>query len=240
MIGARRSRLFGWWFARQVEGRIRRMFREVRVAGLAETAALLGRGPVLVVSNHTSWWDPMFAILAVWRLWRADGYALMEAKNLRRLPFLGRVGGFGVDREVPGDAEEALRYGAALLDRSGRLVWVFPQGRERPLSEPLEAFKLGAARLALYARQRAIVPVALRYEFGATEQPVMWVACGAPFAYADDPAVGAAAQHAAVATELLRIDRAICAGEGAADFVSLWPPRRASGLAERVLAWLTR
>jgi 1-acyl-sn-glycerol-3-phosphate acyltransferase len=241
MIPARKSRLFAWWFARHVRGRIRRAFREVRVHGLEALRRQLAAGPLEVVSNHTSWWDPMFCIYAAYHLLEADGYALMDAKNLRRLPFLGRVGGFGVDLDERADGAAGLRYAAGLLDRPGRLVWIFPQGRERPLSEPLSPFRAGAAVLAARARV-PVVPVGLRYEIGATELPTMWASFGAPLVAADDIEAGIASQRAAVAAELDRIDRVIRGVEPADDFATVLahPPARLGPWAERLLALFTR
>ena len=84
---------------------------------------------MLVVSNHTAWWDPLVAILLSHRILNTDGFALMDAKNLRRLPCFGRVGAFGVDLDDQRDGARAIRYAAKLLIAKElsrrRLVWIF-------------------------------------------------------------------------------------------------------------------
>ena len=90
MIPARKSPLFDAWFARHARGRFARSFEAVRVRGLEGLRATTREAPVLVVSNHTSWWDPLVTLLVSHAV-GTDGYALMDATNLRRLPFFARV-----------------------------------------------------------------------------------------------------------------------------------------------------
>ena len=148
MIPHKKSALFIRWFAKQVEKQIRKTFSAVHIKGLSNLQEAVNDGPVLAVSNHLSWWDPMFIIVIGHRLIRADAYAMMDAKNLKRLPFLGRIGGFGVELDNPRDNKRVLKYTAGLLNEPGRLVWMFPQGEERPSTAPIDDFKRGAALIA--------------------------------------------------------------------------------------------
>jgi 1-acyl-sn-glycerol-3-phosphate acyltransferase len=179
--------------------------------GLDLLARELQDGPRIVVSNHSAWWDPMLGILLANRLLRdCDGYALMDARNLRRLPFLGRLGGFGVELGDALDGVRALRYAARLLVRPGVLVWVFPQGRERPVDERPLGFAGGAALLARMAGV-PVVPAALRYEFGEDERPTCWASFGSPLPPERDQERGRQAQEQAVVAELERIQHELLA-----------------------------
>ncbi len=246
MIPAQKSALFDAWFSRVAEGRIANGFSVVRVVGLGNARAAAAKGPVLVVSNHTSWWDPLVVIYLSSRVLRTDGYALMDATNLARLPFFARVGGFGVDLTSAPDGARAIRYGASLLDKPGRVVWIFPQGRERPVTERPLAFVGGAAALARVAKSAACIPVAFRYEFGASEKPELLIAVGEPISYDRDIARATASQEAAVGAELARLERAAHGQSWDADgFEVILRERRGVGhtlgmWAERALAWLTR
>jgi 1-acyl-sn-glycerol-3-phosphate acyltransferase len=243
MIPARKGRLFSWWFARHAEKRMRRQFSSIWLRGLDELRCDLAAGPVLVVCNHSSWWDPMLAILLAHRVLRADGYALMEASNLRRLPFLGRVGGFGVDREDENDGKVVVRYGAELLDRPGRLVWVFPQGRERPASEPLCEFHRGAAAMAATAPARVrVVPTAIRYEYGNVERARLLAVLGPSFVAGSDVEAERVRQRDAVTEQLEVIHRALGAGDWPDWFAPLFleRPPWLSLWAERSLARMAR
>ncbi|MCH9667090.1 MAG: 1-acyl-sn-glycerol-3-phosphate acyltransferase [Actinomycetia bacterium] len=103
------------------------------VAGLDRARATLADRPVLFASNHVAWWDALLLALLDEAL-GGTGWAVMDAVNLGKLPFLGWVGALPLDRSSPERSRECLRNSAALLDRPGRGVWIFPQGP--PTSAP--------------------------------------------------------------------------------------------------------
>ncbi len=241
MIPARKSPLFEALFARHARSRIARSFAALRVGGGPGARALAAGAPLLVVSNHTAWWDALVALVVSRATFDADGHALMDAENLRRLPFFGRVGAFGVDLDDPADGARALRYAAGLLDRPGRLAWIFPQGRERPITERPLGFHPGSAEIARLARRARVVPVGLRYELGEEERPVAWVSIGAAFDPDRDVHAGLARQEDAVTAELDRIDAAIRSGDaGAFPVLVKGDASPLDALATRALALLTR
>ena len=136
MIPARKHRLFRWWFGGHARARLRAGFSAVRAEGMDHLRAALAAGPVLIVLYLTE------------HALRCDGHAMMDAQNLQRLPFFAMVGAFGVDLANPSDGASAMRYAARLLNAPGRMVWVFPQGRERPVTERPLAFRAGSAEVA--------------------------------------------------------------------------------------------
>lgn len=213
MIPARKRRLFNAWFAGHARGRVRATFGATLVHGLERTRALCAEAPVLLVANHTAWWDPLVALHVAQHLLGVDGYAMMDAKNLRRLPFFALVGAFGVDLDRPADGAAAIKYTARLLDRPGRAVWIFPQGRERPITERPLAFRPGSAEIARVARRSRAVPVGLRYEFGRDERPSLYISMGEALPVERDMNKARAAHELAVEAELQRIERAV-RGEG--------------------------
>lgn len=250
MIPAAKRAGFERWFAATVDARLRRHFAQVDAFGLEHLERAAAMGPVIVVSNHCSWWDPVWAIVLSNRVLRLDAYALMDARNLRRLPFFARVGAFGVDLDQPRDGARAVRYARRLLDRPGRAVFVFPQGAERPSSWRPLGFRAGAAAIARGAPDARVVPMALRYEHTGDERPHLLVAFGAPLE-GEPPAEGAtaprgraleagvAAQEATVEALLQLLDARLESREGARTlhrFVPSWW----STWSERVLAWLAR
>ncbi|MCA9653923.1 MAG: lysophospholipid acyltransferase family protein, partial [Myxococcales bacterium] len=202
MIPAAKRRWFTRWFGAQAHARLRATFGTLHLAGREHLQQALRRGPVLVVSNHSSWWDPIVALVLSTRIVPSDAHALMEAANLRRRPFFALVGAFGVDRGSRRDGARAVRHAVSLLDRPGRLVWIFPQGEERPLHERPLVFHPGAARVAERAPAATVLPVALAYAFGAREAPELLVSIGAPLPAEGSAARARDAQAAAVLAEL--------------------------------------
>lgn len=113
------------------------------------------RGPVVVVCNHISLWDPVAVGVALPRR-----VYFMAKEELFRLPLVGLVlrglGAFPVRR---GEADLAAMRQALRLLRQGKVVGVFPEGG-RSRRGALEEFQRGAALLALRT-QAPLVPVAL-------------------------------------------------------------------------------
>jgi 1-acyl-sn-glycerol-3-phosphate acyltransferase len=241
VIPHRKHRLFNAVFAAYVRRSLRRSFIAVRVEGLDIARASVARVPAVFVSNHTAWWDSLVLIwLANFELAEggADGYALMDARNLRKFGFFRYLGVFGVDLDDPADRAAVVDYAAGLLDAPRRVVWLFPQGAERPVTEPL-AFRGGAARLAARAGV-PMVPAALRYEHGRAPKATVYVAFGEPIAPTGDEAVDTAACVAAVEALLARIEvevRAAARGQGTFS-AALGGSERRVGWAGRALAAL--
>ena len=242
MIPSRKSPTFTGWFTKQSVKRIRKMFSRVYVRGEDRLRDAAAAGPVLAVSNHTSWWDPLFAIYTANALGRLDSYAMMDAKNLKRLPFLGRIGGFGFHLDDPADRRRVLRYAADLLDGPGRLIWIFPEGAEQPRAVGVGAFKPGAAIVAKWAEIDAVLPIGLRYELLGREQPEAFISIGEPLKTTDDIELFALAQAQAVRTELETVDDFVLHRNDDAGFSLKLDsrPSRVSVLAERLLSLFTR
>jgi len=116
------------WYAHR---RMARAFDGVFVAGLEQARELATREPLVIAMNHVSWWDP-FVVVLVDAALGAESYCLMDAENLERLPFFGWLGAVPLRRLEPRLALADLKQHAALLDRPGRVVWIFPQGEQRP------------------------------------------------------------------------------------------------------------
>jgi len=208
MIPARKTRFFNWWFPRHAEKLLRQSFDTVYVRGLEQTVATARERPILLVSNHTSWWDTIAVIYLVPRRLRLDGYAMMDEKNLRRFPFFAKVGAFGVDLGG-GAADESLAYATELLSQPERLVLIFAQGRERASTVRPLGFRRGAAVIADRVPDAAVVPLGIRYEVAGTQYPLAFLSLGAPLPPAPDVEQGRSQQEAAVTGLLEDLDHTV-------------------------------
>ncbi len=205
MIEAVPWRPFWRWFAGHVTGRLRATFAGVHVRGLDTLRSEVGQASVLLIANHTAWWDPMLALwLTLAQVEHAASYGMMDAANLRRFRFFRWVGAFGVDRTSRRDGARASRYAIALLRQPGTAVWLFPQGAEQPPHVPLR-FEPGAAGIARRTPGVRVIPVAFVYVFEGDERPHAYVSIGDPM----QPGVAAdpRAQEAAVDAERSRVAR---------------------------------
>ena len=129
--------------------------------GRAEAVRRLPDGPVIVISNHTSYADGVLLALVCRRLGRSA--RLLATAGVFRAPLLGgvirRLGFIPVERESE-RAADALEPAVQAL-AAGEAVALFPEGRvtRHPDHWP-ERAKTGAVRLALRTGA-PIVPVAL-------------------------------------------------------------------------------
>lgn len=240
MIRASKSAWFTALFARHARSRIIRTFGRVLVSGLDDLRQACARGPVLVVANHTSWWDPLVALWLANVVLRTDAYAMMDATNLRRLPFFGKVGAFGVDLADPADGARAIRHAAKLLSGRGRLVWIYPEGRERSPFAPLE-LQAGASLVARVARGAEVVCIGVRYVFDGRERPDLWISIGPPGMAPRAPEVELARQREGISAALARIDAGLAsASTDGFTMLEESKPGVLGHIAERMLAWMVR
>jgi len=163
---------------RYVDYRLARGFDGVFVAGLEAARASATRGPLIVAANHVAWWDPLVAVAIDARL-GTDGYALMDAVSLARLPFFAAVGALQLRRDRPRAAHDDVLAAAALLDRPGRAVWIYPQGKQRPAHlRPLGL--ASGVRLLAAASGAPVLPLSVSYLYGEAPQPAIYATFGEP------------------------------------------------------------
>lgn len=180
------------------------------VSGLDECHAALADRPLLFAANHVAWWDPLL-LLALDESLGGVGWAVMDAGNLRKLPFLGWVGALPLDRTSHDHSRRCLENSAALLDRPGRSLWIFPQGRQRPAH--LRPLDLKPGMQIIHARRPVdVVAVSINYVFLETDSPAAVVRFSPPMP-ADDVAGPALlpAVEAAMLDGLAAIDLAALA-----------------------------
>lgn len=135
--------------------------------------------PLLLIGNHTNWWDGFLAYLVARRLGRRF-HVLMEAQHLSRYRAFLRVGALPLHRGASKQAADDLERAGEYLDRQAGM-WIFPQGERRPPDEPIGTLERGAAQLALAAAEAPlIVPVAFRYRFRSEQLPEAFVLAGTP------------------------------------------------------------
>jgi len=162
----------------------RRAFAGVYVCAPPAARRLRGRDsplPAIFCAAHSGWWDGYVAAIINRKVFKHDGYLMMEEVSLKRVPFFAWTGVFGVDRDNPREALASIEYSAQLLAGGPRrAVWIFPQGTiTHPDARPLGIYG-GAAAIARRVGRCALVPVALRYEFRLEQAPEAFARAGPP------------------------------------------------------------
>ncbi len=132
-----------------------------RQRGLRRAARALPDGPIIVISNHTSYADGVLLAIACRRLGRS--LRLLATGAVFRAPLIGRMAkrvGFIPVERGSSSAAHALDAAVEAL-AAGEAVGLYPEGRitRDPAMWP-ERAKTGAVRLALRSGA-PIVPVAM-------------------------------------------------------------------------------
>jgi 1-acyl-sn-glycerol-3-phosphate acyltransferase len=197
MLYPHKQAIFSRWFTWVIHRRLRATFGQVTVHGLEHVVP--NAGPMLLVSNHTSFWDALMIVWLSERVLCVPGYAWMHRHNLARLPFFRLLGAFGVDGQAPADIKAGLAYVRQRLQGGPCALWIFPQGDEKPAARRPLGFAGGSAWIARRNPEAAVIPVALHYGFGTLEKPEAHVCFGAPL----PGAKATPTQHEGAVTALL-------------------------------------
>ncbi len=134
-------RIFGWKFSARIEGELP-----------------ANDQPIVVVANHTSYFEPFLVVHALWRTTGHWARPLAKAE-LFRVPVLGPLaraaGAIPVERQS--SEGRANAYGAAVATlAAGGAIYIAPEGTTSHDGELLP-LRHGAARLALEAGAQVVV-----------------------------------------------------------------------------------
>ncbi len=157
-----------------------RHFHAVRLAREGWPALPAGR-PVVVFTNHPSWWDPAMFVLVHCTLLRGRaGFGPMEAAALARYGLLRRMGMFGIEADSRAGAATFLRLGARVLADPSGVLWVTAQGRFADARQRPVVLRPGLAHLARLAPGALLLPLAAEYPFWNESRPEALLRFGAP------------------------------------------------------------
>ena len=166
------------WFGTWLEGYFARNFDAVRTSGRLRCPAGL---PLVVYSNHPSWWDPIhFLLLSRQVAPERRMFGPFEAAALQQYGFFRRIGGFGIDSHKRRGAADFLRISQGILETPDTMLWITAQGEfSDPRRRPVE-LRPGLAHLIRRLGHCMVVPLAIEYPFWNERRPQALSAFGAP------------------------------------------------------------
>jgi 1-acyl-sn-glycerol-3-phosphate acyltransferase len=205
----------GWadlLFSAYIRRLTRRSFHSLRLLG--ELPVLRPDLPLVLIPNHSTWWDGFFVYLLNKDHLKRRLYLMMLAEQLARFPFFRRVGAFGI---VPGRRRSVIgtiRYSASLLQDPGNLFCMFPQGELRPYRVRPLGFQPGLARILASAGTRVTLQLlGMRAEFRGDQLPEVYFLFDEPVVLAEGEAPPIESLEAREAALLVRLDELIASGE---------------------------
>jgi 1-acyl-sn-glycerol-3-phosphate acyltransferase len=212
VVPARHERWADFLFSLYLRTLLARDFHSVRLVGTVP--ALPEAVPLLVVANHGTWWDGFFISLFNTMLLGRKLHLMMLEEQLRRFPFFGRIGAFGIRQGHPRAVASSLRYAASLLDSPGNAVCIFPQGALTARGVRPLGFQRGLEKVVkMHHGEVTILPVAIRCEFLGHRKPMAFLLAGDPVAASPSAFPGMQYLERYQESLLDRLDSLIASGE---------------------------
>ncbi len=109
--------------------------------------------PVLVIGNHVSWWDGIWALHFNRHYFNRKFYFMMQEEQLRKNCFFQYTGGFSV-RKKSKSVVESLNYAAELLSDKNNMVLLFPTGKIQSMHQNEFIFEKGVEKILQKTKQK--------------------------------------------------------------------------------------
>jgi 1-acyl-sn-glycerol-3-phosphate acyltransferase len=131
--------------------------------------------PVLLLSNHFSWWDGFIAYRINDLFFKKSYHVMMIEKNLESNIFLRTAGAFSVNKSSR-SLIESLQYSSELLSNPNNLLHIFPQGQIQALHEEHIFYGRGAEKLAeRHGEKINILFMCVFFEYVAKPKPDIFI-----------------------------------------------------------------
>jgi len=177
---ARRSPILFRLFHLYLRWYFYRSFHAVRIARDGLPPAVADR-PLIIYSNHPSWWDPAVFILLSAKLFPGrKAYGPIDSKALRQYGLLERMGAFAVPQDDRRGAAIFLRTSLSVLARPLGMLMVTAEGRFTDHRARPVVLRPGLAHLARRVPGAVILPLALEYGFWNESRAEMLMRFGPP------------------------------------------------------------
>lgn len=153
---------------------MRRQFNAVRLLG--DFSAMIDE-PMLLLPNHSTWWDGFFVYLLKQTVFHRPLYLMMLEEQLRKNRFFARVGAYSIDPGSLRGNRASLRFTGELLASPQKpVVCIFPQGELLPWGVRPLGYKRG---IELLLRQ-LVAPVrvmlaAVKCEYLAAQRAEVFI-----------------------------------------------------------------
>jgi hypothetical protein len=138
--------------------------------------------PLLLLPNHSTWWDGFFAYLLNKKLFARIGYLMMLEEQLAKYRFFAKIGAYSVNPKLPKSVLASLHYSVSLLRQKPMprpMLCIFPQGDLQPWDARPLNYKRGLEwLLQKYAQPVNILPLAIRVEFLGEQRPEVFFLFG--------------------------------------------------------------
>jgi 1-acyl-sn-glycerol-3-phosphate acyltransferase len=138
-------------------------------------------GPLIVYSNHPSWWDPLvFFVVSRYLLPNTSHYGPMDAAALKHYGFFRKLGMFPVESGTRRGTIQFLRAVRDILSAPNSALWLTPEGRFTDMRTRPAMLRPGLGAVVARSRGCKVVPLAVEYTFWDERLPEILLCCGKP------------------------------------------------------------
>ncbi|HPI71778.1 MAG TPA: lysophospholipid acyltransferase family protein [bacterium] len=188
MIPARHSKIAKAFFHRYIMHAMKKQFHALHLFG-REPEWPTDR-PLLILPNHSSWWDGFFIYVLNEKLWKRRPYVMMLEPQLAKHRFFSRLGAFSIDPETAGGVRRSLRYTREILRSTKQprpMVCIFAQGELLPWHTRPLTYKPGIRWLLRHVSTPVcVVQLGIRLEFLLQQKPQVFFEFSDPLIYSGE------------------------------------------------------
>ncbi|MDD2530011.1 MAG: 1-acyl-sn-glycerol-3-phosphate acyltransferase [Bacteroidales bacterium] len=102
--------------------------------------------PILLISNHVSWWDGFWAMYINLKLFKKKFYFMMHENQLLKYKFFNQTGGFSINNQYR-HIIDSINYSSSILDDKNNLLVIYPQGEINSIYQSEFVFKRGIEKI---------------------------------------------------------------------------------------------
>lgn len=125
--------------------------------------------PLMVLPNHSSWWDGFLMYMVNLKIFKRPFYLMMLERELSKYRFFSRLGAYSINSHNPKSTMRSLGYTVEMLNSSDNpapLICIFPQGELKPWGKRPLGYKRGIDWIIKdYDKDVNILPLAIRCEY---------------------------------------------------------------------------
>ena len=149
MLKAKHNIFIYAFFRRYAVWKINRHFHSIKIIGEIGEKNL----PVLVLSNHISWWDGFWGMYLNVKILHRRFHFMMLEEQLRKYWFFNYTGGFSINKKSK-SILESLNYTSELLLNNKNMVLMYPQGEIQSMHNRNFVFGKGLERILKDRKQK--------------------------------------------------------------------------------------
>lgn len=142
IIKAKHNIFIDSFFRFYVIWKMKRAFQSFKIENKVEDKNL----PILLICNHTSWWDGIWTLHLNQQLYHRKYHFMMLEEQLHKNWFFKFTGGFSISKNSK-SIIETLNYTAELLADKQNMVLLFPQGEIGSMHDTKFVFEKGVEKI---------------------------------------------------------------------------------------------